>query len=193
MTSAMSSGSGSTEGPAGGRRGAATARKTSRTPRIRPGRRWRRRRGGRGPRQQDDRDRHGRADQRGPDDGRRMDDRIEQPRRRRGRSRATTASAPSAPAPGRRRRAASRQGHLVDLAVDDPPRPHARLAGRRVGLVRRSARRAGTARPGRRRGRCRSATARPGVWVCEWTIPQKTSSASSVATVRRSRSSGSIS
>ena len=32
-----------------------------------------------------------------------------------------------------------------------------------------------------------------GVWVCEWTIPQKTSSASSVAIVRRSRSSGSIS
>ena len=32
-----------------------------------------------------------------------------------------------------------------------------------------------------------------GVWVWEWTMPQKTSSASSAATVRRYRSAGSIS
>ena len=95
---------------------------------------------------------------------------------------------------GARRSSASRPGaDLVHRAVDDPPRPDARRAGRRVRLVvaerDQQVQRVGVeGEPDvRRRGHA------PGVWVCEWTMPQKTSSASSVAIVRRYRSAGSIS
>ena len=96
-----------------------------------------------------------------------------------------------------RRCAGSRRGHRSatswTVAVDDPPGAEAGFAGRRVGLVvaqrDEQVQRSRVERP----ARCRSATGRPGVCVCEWTMPQKTSSASSVSMVRRSRSFGSIS
>ena len=126
---------------------------------------------------------------------RRLDDRIERSRRScRPTVAPTTASDAERQVPRSPRSAGThRDRHLVADAIDDPPGAEAGLAGRRVGRRRVRATRAGRARPGRTPARDRSATGPPASGVCEWTIPQKTSSASSVSIVRRSRSCGSIS
>ena len=74
--------------------------------------------------------------------------------------------------PGGRRLAHDPSTTSWTRAVDDPPGPHARLAGRRVGLVVAERTRGGTAHRGRRPGRCRSGMARPGCGCASGRCPR---------------------
>ena len=82
---------------------------------------------------------------------------------------------------------------LPDEQLDRVDRRRRRSGRRRAPAPAPRARRGGTARRGRTRGRRRSGSGTAGERTWQWTIAQNTSSASSVAIVRRSRSSGSIS
>ena len=180
--------------PARAGRAAATARKMSRTPRTSPGHRRcaladrRAEATGRGMATASDR-RH--ADERRPDERRRVDEPVSRPVRVR--SRRSWLRRPPAPPSDERSDRGVRVVHaverdLVDLAGHDAPGRGS--PGRPSGSASSSLRETSEVQRLRGRGpaRCRSVTGRRAKWVWEWTMPQKTSSASSVAMVRRSRS-----